>query len=131
MFGTPEYSAWNSMLRRCSDPNNKDYGGRGISVCEEWKTFPAFFADMGLRPSARHSIDRINNNEGYSPGNCRWALPKEQARNKRNCHVLTVGNESYTLAEWAERTGIGKTTIRERIKRGWCAERAVGTPVPS
>lgn len=82
-----EYSSWFAMIKRCENPNDKhynDYGGRGIKVCEYWRNdFATFYRDMGNKPSDRHSIDRINVDGNYEPGNCKWAEPKEQARNKR------------------------------------------------
>lgn len=128
MYGTPEYRAWVSMLGRCTNPSIRsypNYGGRGIRVCPEWEDFETFFAAMGRRPTSGHSLDRIDVNGNYEPANCRWATVKEQARNKRTSHVLSVGGESATISEWAERTGIGKGTIRERLRRGWSPERAI------
>jgi hypothetical protein len=90
--GTTEYNSWRSMLRRCRNPkaaNYRFYGGRGVTVCERWLSFEGFFADMGEKPSARHSLDRINTYGNYEPSNCRWATPSEQASNRRaKSHVL-------------------------------------------
>jgi ribosomal protein S30 len=132
MYGTPEYNAWRSMIQRCNNPRTrswKNYGARGIKVHPGWEeNFEGFLADVGPRPSRRHSLDRIDNEGDYEPGNVRWSTPKVQARNKRTSRVLTVRGESATLAEWAERTGIGRSTIRQRLERGWSEERAVTEP---
>lgn len=133
MFGTPEYKAWTSMKGRCENPRArqyKNYGARGISVAERWRvSFATFLADMGRRPTSKHSIDRINNDGNYEPGNCRWATKTQQARNTRVSRVLSAGGTSATIPEWAERTGIGASAIRERLRRGWSPERAVGISV--
>lgn len=129
-----EYRAWSGMKVRCSNPNFKDwhlYGGRGISVCARWlDSFAAFYGDVGPRPSAAHSLDRHPNGDGnYEPGNVRWATRKQQARNwtHRN-RLFTSRGESLTLSEWAERLGIARESLRDRINGGWNIDRAVSHP---
>jgi hypothetical protein len=135
MFGTAEYAAWNAMLDRCTNPKNRNYpnyGGRGIAVCSAWaEDFAVFFRDMGPRPAPDMSLDRVNNDGNYEPQNCRWATRVMQARNKRVSRVLVVGGVSATVAEWAERTGIGRSTLKERLRRGWSPEQSVTTPTSS
>ena len=90
----PEYNTWATMLQRCMNPNNpsyKDYGGRGITVCDDWLKFENFFRDMGKRPTPKHSIDRKENGGNYEPGNCRWATNTEQAMNKRTLKRNSTG----------------------------------------
>lgn len=126
MRNTPEYQIWFDMKRRCNDPRikrYKDYGGRGISVCDSWMTFSNFIKDMGKRPSEKHSLDRIDNNKNYSPDNCRWATTKEQALNSRRNVFLTHNGISLTIYEWAEKLGLKYTTLYSRYKRGWSTER--------
>ena len=130
---TPEYVAWCSAIRRCCSQTAKErvhYGGRGITFCREWReSYDAFLRDVGRRPSAAYSLERIDNNRGYEPGNVRWATRIEQARNMRRNVVISVGAVSLTLAEWAERTGISPGTIKARLDRGWSAERSLMTPL--
>lgn len=119
---TPEFKIWTDMHTRCYNPNAncyKDYGGRGISICKQWReSFKSFLSDMGLRPSLKHSIDRINVNGDYSPDNCRWATPSQQARNKRNNVLITIDNETKTLTEWAKHFGVGVAAASIRHKQG-------------
>jgi len=120
------------MRRRCRTPSNggfSTHGARGIAVCERWESFEAFLADMGPRPSAGHSVDRIDGTKGYEPGNCRWATRSEQNRNTRRNHRFDVGGESITLTDLATRCGLRWDTLLRRIERGWDLHRAMTTPV--
>lgn len=128
-----EAYAWANIKQRCYNQNRPDYGrygGRGITVCGRWlNSFNNFLADMGHRPSAKHSIERIDNNKGYSPENCKWGTHEEQARNKRNTHILTFQSRTMRIDEWTEFTGIRAGTIRQRLWRGWSVERTLSTPL--
>lgn len=123
------YSTWQNMKERCRNPRNKHYyryGGRGIGVCDRWeKSFPNFVEDMGERPSSQHSLDRIDNDGNYEPGNCRWATGIQQCRNTRRNRILTFNGKTMTLPEWAEATGIPYVRLASRIQKGWSAERAL------
>lgn len=129
------YSSWRSMMTRCENKNHhnyKNYGGRGITVCDRWKGvngFRNFLEDMGNPPSERHTIDRIDSNGDYTPQNCRWATPKQQQRNKRSNRFLEFNGQRKTLIEWAEITRIHAGTISSRLKKGWSVERSLTTPV--
>ena len=116
------------MLQRCLNPKNtnyRHYGGRGIIVCQRWKdSFAVFAEDMGQRPSARHTIDRVDVNGNYEPGNCRWATAKEQARNTRANRMIEFNGEVLPLAAWAERMGINAVTLHSRLARKWPIDRA-------
>lgn len=129
MSRTPEHNTWTRIRYRCYGVNSPDYpnyGGRGIVMAPEWDDFERFYADMGPRPSPRHSIDRIDNNGPYAPGNCRWALPQGQANNRRSGHLLTHDGATRTLAEWERITGIKQSTLRRRISvYGWTAADAL------
>lgn len=117
------YATWCGMKARCSDPNStdfKNYGARGIRVCERWaESFDDFLTDMGHPPSRNHSIDRIDNAGGYEPGNCRWAIKRVQANNTRANVILHYKGRSQTLAEWARELGLPYIGLRHRIGRGW------------
>lgn len=118
---TPIYHVWNAMITRCSCPKIRgyqNYGGRGISVCERWKTFANFFADMGPLPGTGWSIDRIDNNGNYEPGNCRWATRKEQSRNKRTTVNVTIAGRTLCLADWADETGLKVWVVNSRYQAG-------------
>lgn len=126
------YRAWDAMVRRCKNPsdvNYKNYGGRGINVFPEWLSFIPFAEYMGQPPSKIYSIDRIDNNKGYEPGNVRWALVKEQCNNKRNNHRLEYNGETKTLTQWAEFLGLSRWTISSRLARGWNIEKALSFPI--
>lgn len=120
--GTPAYNSWRAMFDRChnpSDTNYHRYGARGITVCDRWRSFDAFFVDMGERHKGQ-SIERIDNNQGYEPGNCRWATSKDQAANRRSTRYVnlngamviledaarTLGKPSSSLCKWAKRRGL-------------------------
>jgi hypothetical protein len=123
-----EHTSWRQMLDRCSNPKNKgysNYGGKGIAVCSRWESFEAFLEDMGPRPSAAHSLDRIDSEGDYEPGNCRWATKKEQARNRSTNHWIEHGGRKMVLSDWALFVGLNKNTLCERFRRGWSTEEAL------
>lgn len=120
----PTYQSWRAMKRRCSDPSHRDYaiyGGRGIQVCERWQKFENFFADMGIRPDGR-TLDRIDANKGYEPGNCRWATPSQQQNNMRSNRILTLHGRSHTVSEWSRILKMTKATIAYRLSADWPTE---------
>lgn len=127
---TPTYRSWTSLRSRCNNPNDlayKRYGGRGITVCERWNSYENFVEDMGERPEGT-SIDRINNDKGYEPGNCRWATPIEQENNKSSNRIVTVDGESKTVADWARHLGVNRVSLQNRFHLGWSDERAIKEP---
>lgn len=130
----PEHRVWTGMIQRCENPNVNRYhlyGGRGIKVCERWRdSFENFLADMGRRPSADYSIDRIDSNKDYEPGNCEWSNQTDQQNNRRNNHVVSYRGIEMTLSEAVRAAGsiVGRSTCLFRINNGWSIERAVETP---
>jgi hypothetical protein len=132
----PEYKVWKSMRTRCNNPNEKafkNYGGRGITVCERWNKFQNFIDDMGRRPTQKHTIDRIDNNLGYSPDNCRWVTKDVQANNTRtvlSAKRYTFNEKTMRISEWSTELGIPRLTLHARInKYGWSVEKAFTTPL--
>lgn len=132
LSSTPEYKAWRNLLSRCrnkNDPAFARYGGRGITVCAEWKSFDVFLRSMKHRPSPAHSIDRIDNDAGYSKTNCRWATQQQQNRNRRDTRMLTFEGETKPLCDWADELGFKRMTLLRRKDRGWSDERTLMTPL--
>lgn len=134
--GSREHRIWKGLKRRCCDPNNpayKGYGGRGIALCPRWQGengFVNFLADMGKCPSPKHTLDRFPDKNGdYKPSNCRWATMLQQGRNSRKNRLVAHDGEILPISVWAERTGINRSTIQERLNRGWTATSAITTPV--
>lgn len=129
---TPEYWVWASMRQRCYDKNTRNYhryGGRGITVCDRWRhSFNNFYADMGKRPEG-YSIDRIDNDRGYSPDNCRWISSKENCRNQERSRMITWRAKTQCLSAWAEELGIPMKTLHFRLTKGWAVDKALATPV--
>lgn len=127
-----EYNAWHSMIARChrkSSQYYRHYGGRGIKVCQRWRaSYEAFLHDMGRRPHGLE-LDRIDNDGDYAPGNCRWATAVENMRNRRCTRRLTFNGETKCLIEWAESHGLSYSTLKDRLERGWSAEKALTTKV--
>ncbi len=125
----PEYYVWSSMKQRCLNSkvrNWEDYGGRGITVCDRWRdSFEAFYADMGPRQSPDHSIDRIDNDGNYEPGNCQWRLRKDQVRNRRSNVIVVVGGEPVVLSDAARNAGVKFTTALSRYRKGWPINRVL------
>lgn len=124
---SPTHRSWAHMIQRATNPNNdasEYYSGRGITVCERWKSFDNFLADMGLRPDGL-TLERKNVNGNYDPCNCEWATRKRQMENRRNALRLTHNGETLGLKQWAVRVGIPYRTLAERVKSGMSAELAL------
>jgi hypothetical protein len=129
--GTRLHCIWIGMRQRCNNPRNKawaGYGGRGIKICPEWDDFTRFAADMG-EPPLGASLDRRDNDAGYSKANCVWASPIQQANNCRSNRRITANGETMTLAQWSRRVGLDRGTITKRLARGATPEKAL-TPHP-
>lgn len=122
------YDSWRGMHQRCLNPKfpqYADYGGRGITICARWlNNYDAFYDDMGLRQKG-YTLERINNEGNYEPGNCRWATQTEQNRNMRKSVILQFNGKTQTASEWRKELGFGTNTIRERLQRGLSVEQAL------
>lgn len=140
LHGTRPYHSWQGMKQRCywvSGPAYGRYGGRGIKVCDRWfNSFENFIKDMGWPPTELHTIDRIDTNGNYEPGNCRWATPKEQASNRRKGKYpvnrkgirITCFGVTKSIKDWITESPVGKTAVRSRLAAGWAPEDAIFKP---
>lgn len=129
-----EYCSWQSMKKRCRSKSSKSYqlyGAKGVTVCDEWyKSFQAFYNDMGPRPSKAYSLDRIDGSKGYCPENCRWATKTEQARNFKNNRYVEYNGAKILVVELADRFGINRFVFRTRVLQlKWPIDKAINTPV--
>lgn len=127
-----EWDRWMAMLARCYNKNASNYaryGGRGIRVCDKWrKCFADFFLDIGNCPSRDHTLERIDNNGHYEPGNVRWATRSEQQNNRRTNHFITHEGKTMTVTQWARFAGINERTFHNRIKMKWPIDEALRSP---
>lgn len=130
------WNAWHGLRDRCLNPESKAYkyyGGKGVIICDRWlgeDGFQHFYDDMGEKPTPKHSIDRINSNGNYEPGNCRWATWEEQQNNKTGYNrIIEYKGVKQTSAQWARMLGTSRETIGYRIKAGWTAEQIIETPI--
>lgn len=133
MSSSAEYRVWHGMKRRCYETRRRDYkyyGGRGIAVCERWRTsFVNFFADMGPKPFPEAQIERVDNDGNYEKSNCKWATQEEQKQNTRNVRKLTYNGETLSIGEWAKKLGIDRSTLRLRLDKGWPLEEVFSSEI--
>ena len=126
---TAEYRAWRGMLNRCHNPKAQDwarYGGRGVEVCASWRqSYPQFLKDMGRRPSPAYSVERQENDLGYSASNCAWETIEVQSNNKRSSRFVEHLDERLTVAQWSKRLGLNRGVLLHRLSAGWSLERAL------
>ena len=127
MSNTPTYWVWNDIKKRCCNPKNqayKNYGGRGITLCVRWHNFLNFLSDMGEKPKGK-TIERENNNEGYTPDNCTWASSRDQHRNTRRTRLIAFGNKTQCLSDWEKELGLSVGALSYRLKQKWPLEKAL------
>jgi hypothetical protein len=127
---TPEYGIWAAIVQRCTNPSSYNfsyYGGRGIQMCDRWRdSFEAFLQDMGPKPTRLHTIDRLDTNGNYEPGNCRWATRAEQNRNTRRTRLYEINGERLCLTDWCARARLARSTVRKRLAKGQLIQTALG-----
>lgn len=131
MSNSCEFKCWTNMKKRCLNKNSKaykHYGGRGITICKTWRdSFEAFYRDMGHKPKG-YTLERVDNNGNYEPGNCKWANRKQQAKNRRVARLLTHNNRTENIADWSRITGLSTSAIDYRLKTGMTVSEALTTP---
>ena len=123
MYGTPTYKSWQAMWQRCKSKEKAKWYA-GLTVCERWRDFSNFYADMGERPAGK-TLDRIDNAKGYTPDNCRWATPSEQQSNKRSNRLIEFNGKRQCMKHWAAELGLQVPTLRKRLLAGWPIDRAL------
>lgn len=131
---TKLYNTWCNMKQRCLNPNNpgyKDYGGRGIDICEIWKNDYMEFYNWAISNGYKDGLylDRIDNDKGYSPNNCRWVTNKENCNNMRKNHLVTYNGKTLTVSQWADELNINYSSLCTRLSNGWSMEKIIKTPV--
>ena len=125
---TPTWNSWARMRRRCRQGRKHHARYENTKVCDRWESFENFLEDMGERPSLTHTIDRIDNEGDYCPGNCRWATPKQQSRNRSNNRNLRYNGKTQCLVDWAKEVGLTKSCLESRLNRGWSLKESLETP---
>lgn len=129
MHKTATYESWKRMIQRCCNSKNHSYsayGSKGIKVCDRWRDFNNFYSDMGERLPGM-TLDRIDVNGHYEPGNCRWSDQWTQQNNRRNNRKITFNGITLTVSEWSRKLGISENTLRSRIRQGWEVEKALSS----
>ena len=132
MYKTRIYNIWNTMVARCTNKNNISYpryGGRGIGVCSEWRTFVGFFKDMSSTYASDLTLERIDVNKGYSPDNCKWIPACQQKNNKRNNVKVIYKGQQYTVPQLSDLFGMPAQTINDRLRHGWSLDKALSEPI--
>ena len=131
MCGTQVYNSWSAMKARClsvNHPTYRHYGAKGITICDEWLDFQAFYKDMGDKPSDTHSIDRKDGAKGYFKENCRWSTHEEQSNNTRTNRPVTHNGVTMNLSQWARKVGMSKEMLKHRLDSGWPINKALTEP---